>query len=266
MAREIHDHFFREAKRQGWRSRAAFKLMEIDDKREVLGRGDLVLDCGCAPGSWMQVAAERIGPRGRVVGIDLKPIRLGEQDSLDPAQCVAVAADLATVPGSRLLELAAGGGFDADETATDADDGAVAEPAAAATDAAPTELRRFDVVLSDMAPSTTGDRTIDHHGSVRLCHLVLDRCRDVLAPGGRCVMKVLEGPAYPDLLARARKAFDRARGFKPKASREESTEIFLVAHGYRGADADPGEAGTAGRHERAHPPAPRGGPSRGWGG
>jgi len=234
--------------------------MEIDDKRQVLAPGNLVLDCGCAPGSWMQVVAERIGPKGRVVGVDLKPVRLGEQDSLDPERCTSLCADLRTVPGAVLLAAAAGHDVaDHLEGASEADD-PDAPPAAPLPD--PATLRRFDVVLSDMSPKTTGDRTIDHHGSVRLCHLVLDRCRDVLATGGHCVMKVLEGPAYPELLARARASFDRVRGFKPKASREESTEIFLVALGYRGGASDPGEGEAA---TTGAPMPRRGGPSTGWG-
>jgi 23S rRNA (uridine2552-2'-O)-methyltransferase len=219
VARELHDHYFKQAKRDGYRSRAAYKLIEIDDRKSIIARGNRVLDCGAAPGSWIQVAAERVGPRGRIVGIDLQPLDHG----LASDAVTILTGDLQAVPAADLLAPLGGG--------------------------------RFDVVLSDMAPSTTGDRTIDHHGSVRLCHAVLDRCRDVLADGGNLVMKVLEGEAYPDLLARTRKAFEKTKGFKPKASRGDSTEMYVVAHGYRGTAADPAVEDAL----------PRRKPSTGWG-
>ncbi len=199
MAREVQDHYFRLAKKEGYLSRAAYKLIEIDDRKRILRQGNHVLDCGAAPGSWLQVAARRVGPRGSVVGIDLKPIRHRFNE-----------------PNVRMIE--------GDLTA-----------------ARPEELRggleAFDVILSDMAPSTTGDRTIDHHGSVRLCEAVLDRCSDVLRPGGKAVMKVLEGEAYPQLLARTKAMFEKVKGFKPKASRGESTEIYIIAEGFNAQNA-----------------------------
>lgn len=205
MPRELHDHYFHEAKREGYRSRAAYKLIEIDERRKIIRRGDAVLDCGCAPGSWLQVAAARVGPRGCVVGIDLKPVQLtaepyvhiveGDIREIDPAEF------LAFLPGSKT---------------------------------------HFDVILSDMAPYTTGERTRDHHRSARLCGDVLDRCPDLLRPGGNVVMKVLEGETYPDLLTRTGACFDKVKGFKPKASRSVSTEMYIVAHGFISrSDVDP---------------------------
>lgn len=202
MARELHDHFFRKAKSEGYLSRAAYKLAELDDRKKLLRRGDRVLDCGCAPGSWLQVAAQRVGPRGFVVGIDLKPVthRFAEPN------VATIVGDLREIANADL---------------------------AAACGAAP-DAPAFDVVLSDMAPNTTGDRAIDHHGSVRLCHAVLDRLGDLLKPGGHCAVKVLEGEAYPELVSRARAGFAHVKGFKPTASRDESTEIYLVMHEFRG--------------------------------
>ena len=121
--RELHDFFFKEAKRKGYRSRAAYKLSEIDDKRNVLQKGDFVLDLGAAPGSWLQVVSERIGEHGKVIGVDLKII----EDGL-PTNVVTLQEDVSLL------------------TPKSFDD------------------KLFDVVLSDMAPSTTGARTIDHHG------------------------------------------------------------------------------------------------------
>lgn len=197
MAREVQDFYFKKAKAEGYVSRAAFKLMEIDERKRVLRRGDFVLDCGAAPGSWLQVAAERVGPRGFVVGVDLKTFR----HSFPVANVRTITGDVTTMPVEALLR--DGGG------------------------------KQFDVVLSDMAPDTTGDRMSDHHLSVRLCEAVLQRCGELLRPGGTMVMKVFEGEAYPELLKAAGRMFGEAKGFKPKASRSESPEMYIVGKGFR---------------------------------
>jgi 23S rRNA (uridine2552-2'-O)-methyltransferase len=166
-------------------------LTEIDDKRKILHKKDLVLDLGAAPGSWLQVASQRVGSKGRVIGVDLKAI-----DPLHLENVETLEADVTTLSldsfGSDCL---------------------------------------FDVVLSDMAPSTTGNRTIDHHGSIRLCHTALDIAATLLRPRGNLVMKVLEGEAYKELLERCESCFSVAKGFKPKASRAISTEMFIVCTG-----------------------------------
>ncbi|HIB01428.1 MAG TPA: RlmE family RNA methyltransferase, partial [Phycisphaerales bacterium] len=172
---------------KGYRSRAAYKLSEIDDKKNILSKGDFVLDLGAAPGSWLQVVSERIGEHGKVIGVDLKEIEEGLPYNVTTRQ-------------EDVLLL----------TPKDFDG------------------KLFDVVLSDMAPSTTGTKTVDHHGSVHLCHSALDLSATLLKPGGNLVMKVLEGEAYPELLKRCANSFDTARGYKPKASRAISTEIFIV--------------------------------------
>ena len=185
--RDLHDHFFREAKRNGYLSRAAYKLTEIDDKRNILSKGDFVLDLGAAPGSWLQVVSERVGEHGKVIGVDLKQI-----DADLPNNVVTMKEDV------TLLTPESFGG------------------------------KLFDIVLSDMAPSTTGTKTIDHHGSINLCHTTLDLSATLLKPHGNLIMKVLEGEAYTQLLKRCANCFDSARGFKPKASRAISTEMFIV--------------------------------------
>ena len=136
MARELHDHWFKEAKREGWRSRAIYKLIAIDEKRKILRRGDLVLDCGCAPGSWLQYVATQVGDTGAAVGIDLLPMA-----PLPDANVHVMEGDLRTVTASTLRDAA---GI--------------------------TEEAWFDVVLSDMAPNTTGHRDTDHLRSVDLCN------------------------------------------------------------------------------------------------
>lgn len=186
--RNLHDHFFREAKRNGYRSRAAYKLLEIDDKRDILHKNDCVLDLGASPGSWLQVASQKVGPKGKVIGVDLKAI-----DASLPENVITVQHDVNELTFEHL-------GFST----------------------------VFDVILSDMAPDTTGNRTIDHHGSARLCHTALDLASHFLRPGGNLVMKVLEGEAYRALLDRAGDCFSTARGYKPKASRAISTEMYIV--------------------------------------
>jgi 23S rRNA (uridine2552-2'-O)-methyltransferase len=185
--RELHDFFFKEAKRKGYRSRAAYKLSEIDNKRNILNKGDLVLDLGAAPGSWLQVVSERIGEHGKVIGVDLKEIDDGLPNNVVTRQEDVLLLTIEDFKG-----------------------------------------KLFDVVLSDMAPSTTGTRIVDHHGSVNLCHSALDLSSTLLKPHGNLVMKILEGEAYPELLKRCAGSFDSARGYKPKASRAISTEMFIV--------------------------------------
>lgn len=203
MPRELHDHYFREAKREGYLSRAAYKLIEIDDRRRVLKPGDTVLDCGAAPGSWLQVASKRVGPKGLVIGVDLQPI-----DAPLPENVRTLVGDLRELDDEELRTAVA--------------------PHRMGTSAGAC----FDVILSDMAPKTTGERLLDHHGSTRLCEVVLDGCPRWLCPGGHLVMKVLEGEAFPDLINRTRTMFETVKPFKPKASRNESTEIYVVARAF----------------------------------
>ena len=205
--REVQDHYFHLAKREGYLSRAAYKLIEIDDRKKIFHKGDRVLDCGAAPGSWMQVVARRVGDKGIAIGIDLQPIK----HRFDQPNIRIMQGDFTATPAEHLLKLSG-------------------DPA-----------RPFDVIISELAPNTTGDPFSDHHQSVRLCHGLLDACPALLrtsGSGGNLVMKVFEGEAYPDLLKRAASMFETAKGFKPKASRSESAEMYIVARGYRGADAD----------------------------
>ena len=229
--RELHDHYFRLAKSEGYRSRAAYKLKEIDDRRHVLRKGDRVLDCGAAPGSWMQVAAERVGERGFVVGIDLLPIAsMPEKPNI-----AIIEGDLAAIDDEMLLR------------AAHLDPG---RPGA-----------RFDVILSDMAPNTSGDRTSDHHRSVRLCELVLARAKSLLKPAGNLVMKIFEGERSAELLNVTKQLFEHVKAFKPKASRSESFEIYIIALGYQGGAEQHKDAAQGESAERALPRQVK----RGWG-
>ena len=220
--KEVQDHWFRLAKEEGYRSRAAYKLIDVDDRKRVLRRGDRVLDAGAAPGSWSQVAAQRVGPKGEVLGVDLKAINGGGY----PSNVRFLQADL------RDVDLAA----------------------------PPFDGRPFDVILSDMAPDTTGDPMGDHFRSARLCHDLLDlavRCLRRGGNGGNLVMKVFEGGEYPELLRRAERMFGEAKGYKPRASRSESVEMFVICLGFNGTD------GRVASAEDATLPKRR--PSAGWG-
>ncbi|MGD9689380.1 MAG: SAM-dependent methyltransferase [Phycisphaerales bacterium] len=220
--RELHDHYFRKAKSEGYAARSAYKLLEIQERRRVLHPGDRVLDLGCAPGSWLQVAARIVGPRGVVLGIDLLPV------SLDlPPHVHTFVADAFDVRPESLLE----------------------------TPDAP----RFDTLLSDMAPSTTGDPGGDHFRSVALCRRVLALAPALLAPGGCLVMKVFEGEQYPALLRETQRAFADAKGLKPDATRDVSREMFIIARGFQARQAPTRPAPT--RPARGGPPAP----PPGWG-
>ena len=242
MARELHDHYFREAKREGYLSRAAYKLIEIDTRKGLLRRGDCVLDCGAAPGSWLQVASKRVGPHGLVVGIDRRPI--DHVFELDNVRCVE--GNLEEVETEELLSYLS-------------DDNRPGPSSAASSGSA--SGKRFDVILSDMAPDTSGDHTADHFASARLCHAVLDRSGDLLVEGGRLAMKVLEGESYAELLARCRVLFENVKGFVPKASRHKSTEIYVIARGFRGRGTAEADLASRATEPPPSPPRPR---STGW--
>lgn len=194
MARRVlHDRFFKKAKAEGYLARSAYKLQEINERKRLFGHSARVLDLGCAPGAWLQIASEMAGPRGVVVGIDLKEVR----DRIGP-NVTAIQGDIYKTEPYVLLTPAGG---------------------------------MFDAVLSDMAPDTTGHG--DHFLSVRLCRRVLDLLPALLKPGGNLTMKVFEGEEYPALLRETAAMFDTAKGFKPKASRDVSSEMYIVAHGYK---------------------------------
>lgn len=196
--KEVQDHFFRLAKEQGFRARSAFKLIEIDDRKKLIRKGDRVLDMGAAPGSWTQVAAERVGPKGAVVAVDLKAI---DPRGL-PQHVTLLQADLMDLAPEHF------GGVP------------------------------FDVVISDMGPDTSGDPFGDSIRSVNLCNELLDRFPRWLRKGGHATMKVYEGGEYPALLKRCAALFAECKGFKPKSSRAESVEMFVTCKGYKGPAAD----------------------------
>lgn len=191
--RVLHDRYFKQAKREGYLARSAYKLMEIDDRRRIIPRAGKVLDLGCAPGSWLQVLSERIGDKGRVVGIDLK--RVTEPM---PETVRTITGDFTAIDPAELI----------------GEDGAL-----------------FDAVFSDMAPDTSGHG--DDFLSARLCQAIVDRLPVLLRKGGSCVMKVLEGGGTPELIKRCKGCFVEAKPYKPDATREVSREIYIVCKKYR---------------------------------
>lgn len=200
LERQLNDPYVRAAREQGLRSRAAFKLTELDERFRLLRPGARVVDLGAAPGGWTQVAVQRAGPRGKVVALDLLP--------MDP------------VPGATVLQ----GDFE--------------DPAAEAAVLAALD-GPADLVLSDMAPNTTGHAATDHLRIIALAELALDFALKVLAPGGGFVAKVFQGGSEKELLAALKRNFAAVRHAKPPASRKDSAELYVVATGFRG-------AGTAG--------------------
>jgi 23S rRNA (uridine2552-2'-O)-methyltransferase len=202
LERQLNDPYVARARADGYRSRAAYKLVEIDDKHRFLVPGARVVDLGCAPGGWLQVAVARVnadGARkgraiGRVIGVDLQPV--------DP------------VAGAEIHQL------------DFLDEGADATVAAWLGGQA-------DVVLSDMAASASGHPPTDHLRIVALCEAAAAFARDVLAPGGTFVAKVLAGGAEAGLLKALKREYTRVVHMKPPASRADSAEKYLVASGFR---------------------------------
>ncbi|GGF36106.1 ribosomal RNA large subunit methyltransferase E [Aliidongia dinghuensis] len=194
LQRQLNDPYVSEAKRLGYRSRAAFKLAQLDDKFHVLGKGKRVVDLGCAPGGWCQIAAERVGPTGKIVGIDYL--------AMDP------------VPGATHIQL----DF-LDESAPARLKELLDGPA--------------DVVLSDMAAPTTGHAATDHLRVMALAETAYEFAAEVLTQGGIFIAKVFQGGTEKTLLDRLKRDFDKVGHAKPAASRADSAEVYVVATGFR---------------------------------
>jgi 23S rRNA (uridine2552-2'-O)-methyltransferase len=185
----------RKARQEGWRSRAVYKLLQIDEKERLLKKGMTVVDLGAAPGSWSQYVTEKLDGNVRVVAVDLLPM-----DAL---------------PSVEFIQ----GDFTDDE---------VLDAMRTALGDAP-----VDLVISDMAPNISGNRAIDQPRSMYLAELAMDLCKEVLRPGGDFVCKLFQGEGIDEYIADARAAFERVKVMKPKASRPGSREVYLVARNYR---------------------------------
>ncbi|MEM8850012.1 MAG: RlmE family RNA methyltransferase [Pseudomonadota bacterium] len=203
LERQLNDPYVQRARAEGYRGRAAFKIMDLDDKYGFLIPGARVVDLGCAPGGWLQVAVPRINadgskpkkPQGRIIGVDLQEVE--------------------PLPGAEIHVL--------DFMADGADDRVKVWLGGEA-----------DVVLSDMAAASSGHKQTDHLRIIALCEAAAGLAFDVLAPGGTFVAKVLAGGAEGDLQKRLKSNFDKVANVKPGASRSDSSEKFVVAQGFRG--------------------------------
>jgi 23S rRNA (uridine2552-2'-O)-methyltransferase len=195
LERQLNDPYVQAAKAAGFRSRAAFKLVELDEKFRLLKPGGRVVDLGAAPGGWTQVAVRKVGERGRVVGLDLLAV--------DP------------VPGATILQ----GDFQEEEAERRVEEALGGQA---------------DVVLSDMAPNTTGHAATDHLRIMTLAELALDFALRVLAPGGGFVAKVFQGGSEKAFLGTLKERFSTVRHAKPPASRKDSSELYVVATGFKG--------------------------------
>ena len=203
LERQLNDPYVQRARAEGYRGRAAFKIMELDDKFGFLVPGARVVDLGCAPGGWLQVAVPRINsdgsnprkPQGRIVGLDLQEVE--------------------PVPGAEIHQL--------DFLSDGADDIVKGWLGGEA-----------DVVMSDMAAASSGHKQTDHLRIIALCESAAELAFDVLAPGGTFVAKVLAGGAEGDLQKRLKQTFTSVSNVKPGASRSDSSEKFVVARGFRG--------------------------------
>lgn len=193
--RQERDPYVQMARRDGWRSRAVYKLEQIDQKERLLRKGMVVVDLGAAPGGWSQYVTEKLDGDVRIVAVDLLPM-----DALPSVDFIA--GDFTTDEVLEAIRAALGG------TAA-------------------------DLVISDMAPNISGQRAVDQPRSMYLAELAMDFCREALAEGGDFVCKLFQGEGTDEFIAAAKKAFGRVKVLKPKASRPGSREVYLVARNYR---------------------------------
>jgi 23S rRNA (uridine2552-2'-O)-methyltransferase len=185
------DHYSRQAKKDRYPARSVYKLSEIQQKHRLINKGDKILDLGCAPGSWLLYAAKLTGDRGRVMGIDLKPVKIQAAPNIE-----IINADVFALDAGQL-------GND------------------------------FNVVMSDMAPATTGHKAVDAARSAGLCEAALAIAQSVMLPGGSFVCKIFQGPDFNQFVNAVRAGFDKQKIFKPKSSRKASKEIFIIGLGFK---------------------------------
>lgn len=186
------DHYTHQARKDHFAARSVYKLQEIQKKYHILKKGDRVLDLGCAPGSWLQFASGAVGAKGRVVGIDLSPVTL-----VLPENVTVLTGDVADLE-SHLTRMG---------------------------------MTQADVVLSDMAPATTGNALVDVTRSVGLCESALAVADRMLVPGGCFVCKIFQGPDFKAFSDQVKNRFDRQTALRPQSTRKASREIFVIGLG-----------------------------------
>jgi 23S rRNA (uridine2552-2'-O)-methyltransferase len=186
------DHYSQQAKKERFPARSVYKLEEIQIKHRLIKKGDTVLDLGCAPGSWLLYAAKLTGPKGRVIGVDLKPVSIQVSPHIK-----IISADVFTLDIESLE-------------------------------------KDFNVVLSDMAPATTGHKAVDAARSYNLCETALKISQSILLPGGSFVCKIFQGPDFNLFIDAVRAGFKGLKIFKPQSSRKASKEIYVIGLGFKG--------------------------------
>lgn len=191
------DHYSKRAKLEQYPARSVYKLKEAQKKYRLIKKGDQILDLGCAPGSWTLFAAKLIGKQGKILGIDREAVTHAM-----PPQAKTLIADVMAIDRTWLEEQDL--------------------------------LNRFDVVLSDMAPATTGNKMVDATRSFQLCQAALKIAEMALKPGGSLLCKIFQGEEFEEFSESVGERFRKHRIFKPRSSRRESKEIFVVGKGYRG--------------------------------
>ncbi|MDA7441602.1 23S rRNA (uridine(2552)-2'-O)-methyltransferase RlmE [Candidatus Pseudothioglobus singularis] len=191
MHEHLSDEFVKKAQKEGYRSRAVYKLLEIVEKKAIIKNGDKILDLGAAPGGWSQVAAKLVGSQGKVIASDILPIEL--------------------IDGVDFLQ-------------GDFTEQSVYDDLLVMTDGA-----KVDVVLSDMAPNMSGQLSVDQPKSMYLAELAIEMAIKTLNPGGSFVVKVFQGDGFDVFVQNAKKAFKKVSVIKPKASRPRSKEVYLLA-------------------------------------
>jgi 23S rRNA (uridine2552-2'-O)-methyltransferase len=195
MQRHVNDEYVQRAQRDGYRSRASYKLLELQDKDKILKPGQIVVDLGAAPGGWSQVAAAIVGDKGKVLAMDIL-----EMDGIH---------------GVDFLQ------------------GDFREQSVLEALTKLLEGRAVDLVISDLAPNTSGVRAVDQPRSMYLCELALDFARNTLRPGGGFVTKIFQGEGFDEYIRDVRSSFTRVVTRKPKSSRPKSREVYVVATGYK---------------------------------
>ena len=193
--KEVQDHYFKKAKAEGYQARSAFKLEEIDKKQGIIRPGMSVLDLGCFPGSWMQYAHKKVGPKGFIFGVDLQELQLPLEANMG-----FVCEDVFSLKPEHFAPF----------------------------------VPPFDLVLSDMAPKSTGHKQTDGARVLGVCQMALYLAQQWLKPGGNCLIKAFHGPAFEPLMKQMKTEYKTLKPFKPKSSRKESREVFLLGLGRRG--------------------------------
>ena len=186
------DHFSRKAKKENFPARSVYKLQEIQKKFQIIKKKDVILDLGCSPGSWLVYAADMVGPKGIVVGIDLKPV------------------EIAVLPNVKVLT------DDVEKNGVDL--------------LRSLELQ-YNIIVSDMAPATTGRKDIDSYRSFELCRVALEIAETFLLPGGCFVCKIFQGPDFKEFSDTVKNMFKDQKTFKPQSSRKASKEIYVIGIG-----------------------------------